>query len=280
MTVPPIIKSVWCNPGNRNRRLRKSCDALIWQLRKRTIHKPRMIRLVNGIHFIAYPDCVVSSALVYTDWPEYYELMFIRKQLCSSDVVLDVGAYVGHISLLLADIINHDQLFAFEPAPSIYQRLKENWQANNWSTGNLFQVAIGAESGSVFIDDHHPNTMNAVTQSPNTASAVAVPLVCLDDYFDTWNQSHIGLIKIDVEGYEYEVFKGARKILQHKRPRLIMFESLQGKLDTSISHLLTEAEYEVFQLGLNGEPDFSGKNAQNLFAVPKESLVVEDVSKI
>ena len=144
MSLRIVLNSVWNNPGNDGVRLRKSVAAVAWQIWKRTVRSPRVIKLRNGILFNAHPDCVVSSSLVYADWPEYHELQFVRSQLRPGEYVVDVGANIGHVSLLLADIVGVERLVAFEPTPVSFRRLQENWKLNGWDTGltaqNLFAV--------------------------------------------------------------------------------------------------------------------------------------------
>src|SRR6266542_1635506 len=81
MSLRIITKSIWDNPGNRGHRVRKSFAALWWQAQKHTVARCRRMRLANQVWFMAHPDCVVSSALIYADWPEYHELMFLREHL-------------------------------------------------------------------------------------------------------------------------------------------------------------------------------------------------------
>ena len=73
MSFRIIAQSVFNNPGNRDRKLRKALAACWWQIRKRVTSNPQTMILANGVRFQAYPHCVVSSALHYADWPEYYE---------------------------------------------------------------------------------------------------------------------------------------------------------------------------------------------------------------
>ena len=273
MSIRLIAKSIWNNPGNRGKLLRKSLAAVAWQLRKRTTGSGRSLLLPNGMRFNAYPDCVVSSSLIYSDWPEYKELMFIRRMLRRGDVVIDVGANVGHISLLLSDVVGGQKVFAFEPVPGTYQRLKENWQLNGLPLANIFDVAVGGLCGTVFIkDDQHPTTTLSVSNVPSGDHSVEVRLVPLDDYRHYWQSSPVGLLKVDVEGYETEVFLGGDRLLREDRPRLIMFESLSGCLDTRLAAIMASHRYTVFQLGDDGGPDFSHYSAQNLFAMPQEVL--------
>ncbi len=67
MSIRIISRSVWNNPGNRDKRVRKLFAALRWQIYKRVVKRPKLITLANGARFRAYPDCVISSALQYAD---------------------------------------------------------------------------------------------------------------------------------------------------------------------------------------------------------------------
>jgi FkbM family methyltransferase len=214
----------------------------------------------------------VSSSLIYTDWPEYNELKFIRNQLGAGELVLDVGANVGHISLLLSDIVGPEAIFAFEPTPLTFGRLVNNWELNGWKTENLFQVAVGASDATTLVPDvTHPLTTNAIqTEHEAGGLLTRVPLVALDSMRSLWQKQTIGLLKIDVEGYEAEVFRGATALLQELRPRLIMFESLTPTVDQRILLTLRNNDYTTFQIGEDGKPDYAGAGAQNMFAIPVE----------
>jgi FkbM family methyltransferase len=113
------------------------------------------------------------------------------------DVIIDVGANVGHFSMLLADLVDPADIIAFEPVPVSFARLVANWRANEWSTDKLFQAAAGARSGVVRMPD---------TTSPLTT--VHVPLTTLDAVRHLWRGRSMGLVKIDVEGYEPLVLPG------------------------------------------------------------------------
>jgi FkbM family methyltransferase len=267
MSIRLVAQSVWGNPGNRGKRLRKSLAAVGWQLQKHLVGTPRLLTLPNGVRFKAYPDCVVSSALIYSDWPEYHELMFVRGMLRTDEVVIDVGAHVGHISLLLGDVVGPENLFAFEPMPVSFERLTENWHLNGWSDDRLFQVAVGAESGHVWLDDaDQPAPMASVAEE----GEIKTPLRPLDTFRNRWRDASIGFLKIDVEGYEEMVFRGAYALLRDDRPRLIMFESLEDTLDEDIRQFLSGQSYVVFQLDEWGDPVVGRTSSQNLFAAPEE----------
>jgi len=231
------------------------------------------MRLANGRKFIANPDCVISSALIYADWPEYHELQFLRRRLTQDDFLLDVGANVGHLGLLLSDIVNPRNIAEFEPTPLTFQRLTDNWLANGFATDKLFGVAVGNEDGTIeFPDLTHPGTMNSRSALAGAKKLCNVPIRPLDSYRELWKGKPIGLLKIDVEGFELDVFRGASETLRQDRPRLIMFESLAGQIDPAIEEQLRAADYCVFQLDQTGRFQTGQTNAQNLFATPAEQL--------
>ena len=266
------LRSVWRNPGNRGQRGRRLIRALNWQLSKRLRPGPRTLHLANGAFFRAHSDCVVSSSLVYADWPEFHEIMFIRKTLEPGDAAIDIGANVGHILLAISDMIPPSELFAFEPTPVSFDRLRENWLLNRWPTDNLYQIAIGEAAGTMYIKNTStPTTTNAL-ETEQRECTIPVRVAPLDSLIDLWRGLTIGLLKIDVEGFERAVFRGARIFFQTFCPKLVMFESLDRKLDPEIGDVLGAAGYRVFQLDAKGKPEFGIAEAQNLFAAPRALL--------
>lgn len=265
MSVRIILRSILDNPGNAGRCGRKLAAAVWWQLRKRVSSQPRVLTLANGARFWAYPDCVVSSALHYSDWPEYHELHFCRRFLRRGQLVFDVGANVGHLSLLLADVIGPENVVAFEPTPVTFRRLVQNFELNQWPNAKLCHAAVGRTCGHIAIPDlAHPVTTNSPLAA--AASKVQVPLVSLNSLIPEYRGREVGLPKVDVEGFEPEVFGGADEFLREITPRLVMFESLTGQPDPVVQKTLTGAGYRLFQLDDAGRALQGDLSAQNLFA--------------
>jgi len=271
MSIGLVTRFIWSNPSNRDKRTKKIIAAIFWQLRKRIFGSARLIILPNSIIFKAYPDCVVSSSLIYADWPEFYELMFLRKNLNKNDAIIDVGANVGHFSLLLVDIVGENNVIAFEPTPISYKRLTENWRLNGFNTNGLFQKAIGSYDGSVYIENTtSPVTTNTIEYDSYKDQMIKVQLKKLDNIRGLFNSKRVGLLKIDVEGKESDVIRGAQYFIKNDRPKFIMFESLEGNLDKDIKSIFYASDYVVFQLDDKGIPDFANYFNQNLFATPLE----------
>ncbi len=269
MGVRSIAKFIWQNPGNRGKRLQKFVRAFQWQVYKRTIRKPLTLTLANGVLFHAYPDCVISSALQYADWPEYAELEYCREHLKAGDIVIDVGANVGHFSLLVGDIVGPGNLYCFEPTPISWRRLAENFKLNRWPTDKLFQEAIGRATGRLnFPDLDSPDTTNSAVSAADSNNTVSVKVTPLDDLARILKKGSVGLVKVDVEGYEPEVFGGASEFLKNIRPRLVMFESLGGGLNKEVRDTLSSSGFRIFQLDRVSHDGARSFSTQNLFAAP------------
>ena len=72
-----------------------------------------MTNLVSGMKLKAYPDCVESSLAFYVRWPDRLEVEWLRQNLRKGETVIDVGANIGLWSLLLADVVGKQNVFAF-----------------------------------------------------------------------------------------------------------------------------------------------------------------------
>jgi len=104
------ISTLWNEESNRRERIRRLLAFVGWQIWKRTVRGPIVVALFNGKQFEAYPDCPVSSGVLYTRIPNSRNILFVRKQL-SGGTLIDVGANVGSVTLLLADKIQNAILF-------------------------------------------------------------------------------------------------------------------------------------------------------------------------
>ena len=149
----------------------------------------------------------------HTSWPE---LEWIKANaITSGDTVVDCGANHGFSTVLFAKWTGaRGKVHAFEPFSHNMAILKENLRLNEITNVICHQSALGAASGNALITTH-PNA-RIVQESDRIRGTEQVSLVALDDIIP--DQS-IDFIKIDVEGFELDLLKGAQRILA-SRPRL------------------------------------------------------------
>lgn len=134
------------------------------------------------------------------------ELEWIRRALRPGDVVADVGANNGFTGVLFARAVGATgRVVGFEPSPANLEAARQNIRLNGVANFELVAAAVGAAPGSVAFDPGFGN--GAVT----AAGPIMVPVVTLDAHFGA---GRVDLIKLDIEGYEVEALRGARRLLE------------------------------------------------------------------
>lgn len=138
----------------------------------------------------------------------------------SSPVVIDIGANVGEFSHAIAKL--GGKVYACEPDPSPYKCLKEN--SNRYSRVECHQVAFG-ENESVLPFYLLPMTNDSSFVKPDgpVVDVVEVALTTLDDFFESVvKEKNIDLLKVEAEGFEPEILKGASNVLRSHVDRVVV----------------------------------------------------------
>ena len=165
--------------------------------------------------------------------------------------VLDIGANIGTTAIPFAmNLCN--QVYAFEPEPNNFSRLKENSDLNSLGNLNLRNEAIGSKRELRQIEPGPPDNPGKAfirsTIRKNTAD-LAINTTCrvetLDDLF---SGTEVSVVKIDVEGFEFEVIDGAKKIVNRDHP-LIFIELLGPRSLEQAVDTLMAFEYTPVPLG-------------------------------
>jgi len=266
-----VLRSIWGEPSNRGERGKRILMFVGWQLWKRVIDLPLIVATDNAFRFIAYPDSDVAAGFLYYRVPGWRDIEFLRAHL-NGGVLIDVGANVGSVSLLVANKI--DRAILFEPNPVAAARARENVGINQLPF-EVHELAVSDLQGLVEVEDVgggnscNRTVVGFVTKVPTRT----VRRVTLDEFLDEQRiTSEISVVKIDVEGHENAVIRGMRRLLQSKRARLVMFEYLQR---TNLSETLASFEaagYTTFELTEDGPSQVKSgtRPLQNLFACPSE----------
>ena len=225
-----VVKSIFLLPGNKGSRFWALRRALFWHTWKRVVKKPLLIQLANRMYLRAYPECVESSLAFYVRWPDRFEIEWLRTHLRRGEMVLDIGANIGVWSLLLADVVGRENILGMEPGRVACARLRENFRLNKISENQIHEAAAGNKSGEIeFPDPLRPEPSSSVLEKDSGMRMRTVRQTTLDSLMPIISAKTIGLLKIDVEGFEPEVFEGASEMLRIKRPRIILFESFEQK---------------------------------------------------
>jgi FkbM family methyltransferase len=156
---------------------------------------------------------------------EKVELELIRRHVQPTDTVCDIGANKGSFVYWLSRWCRNGQVIAFEPQPVFANLLSRLTQSFGLDNVKVEQKAVFSQAGhaDLFVPEGQLPSASLVAKVAGSGSfeTISVPMIRLDDYFDPGQR--IALMKVDVEGAELEVFKGAERILREQSP-LLVFE--------------------------------------------------------
>ena len=269
-----VVRTILRDPSNRGQRTTRLLRGAAFQLRKRTVARPSTVRLFNGLRFRVYPDCHSSSLAVYVRIPYQKEIAFLRSRL-QGGTLIDVGANVGLITLLLADLL--DDALLFEPNPAALHRARENLELNGLPF-RTFEAALSDGDGELTLEDRGGVDSENRVVDDSRASRFPTRTVLrrtLDGVLaEVDSVGAISLVKIDVEGHEEAVVRGMLVTLRERRPPLVMFEYLQRSDLPAVTRLFASADYRVHRLTEEGRLSPLGETTrplQDLFATPAES---------
>ena len=204
------------------------------------------------------------GSLIYWTGTSARRLTRALKPLLKPEMVFaDIGANQGELTLLAAKRLRRGSVLAFEPMPQAFQRLQANVEMNGFKNVHLHRCGLGDRSGEfeMFLDAHaesgafkEEGWSSLHRSSRDDRSLGLVRIDRFDTVFEGTGLSRLDLVKIDVEGGELAVLRGARKVLQGLRPSLIL-EINEKKYRSAgygtqdVVDLLADLGYRLFALG-------------------------------
>lgn len=208
---------------------------------------------IRGLGIYNYENMSVSGENSFID-------KTIKKIASSNQnmLVFDVGANKGDYTLLLSRKIKNIKIFSFEPHPKTFEMLSENCKQENV---RLFNCALSSEEGELELFDYkskdgssHASLNSEIFSTIHKSSVVShkVNVSTVDSICQQNGISEIDFLKIDVEGYELDVLRGAKRMLLSGSIKTIQFEFTQLNTTTRIYFkdfwdLLSES-YDIYRL--------------------------------
>jgi FkbM family methyltransferase len=194
-----------------------------WQFKSR-INKG--IHLVNWIHPVKLAvrnGMNGATGAVYAGLPEFEDMAFVAHFLHEKDLFIDVGSNVGIYSLL-ASGVKGARSKSFEPIAGTFESLQRNIAVNQLEQKiEANHMGVGSKKDVLhFTADF--DTVNHVVYDKRPGT-IEVPVDCLDTILQLESEKYeAALMKIDVEGFEMEVLKGGRQLLQNTQLKAVIME--------------------------------------------------------
>lgn len=139
------------------------------------------------------------------------------------EVLFDVGANIGQTVERLVRYFPQSRIYSFEPGPTSFKTLQRRFGGRPGV--HLHPVALGATRGTAVLQINDNAEMNTLVGTVNAANSVAVEVTTLDAFTAAAGLSHIDLLKIDVEGWELEVLKGADGLIAANNVVFVLAEA-------------------------------------------------------
>jgi len=208
------------------------------------VYHPRNLRLVRSVQFLlarlasrdgqinarAAPfdlvlrgpaaDCITRHIYRWgSHEPHITRYLLEHVRLGPEDIAFDVGANIGWFSLVLHRLSSPGaRIFAFEPDPATYELLTRNLATNGATNVTALNCALGEEAGVAILHRYKQSNNGRHTLLASNFSGgttVSVPVEPLKDF---WVRQQLGsrpirYLKIDVEGFEFHVLRGAGDLL-------------------------------------------------------------------
>jgi FkbM family methyltransferase len=260
-----VVRYIWGHPSNDGRRLRALNRAASYQVSSRLLGRRVVARLGERSRLWVEPHRTAASMVLYANPPDRPEMLTWRRALGDGDLFIDVGANVGTYTLWAAE--HGAEVIALEPAADTFALLRENIALNRYQVTAL-QVAAGDHCGTA--------RFTAGLDAGNSLAADGLAVTELVTIDSLIGDRSVAGMKVDVEGFELDVLRGAARALAEHRIALLQIEwnyaSLlaTGQDRRPAAELLAGYGYRLFR------PDAAGRLAPvadpgygaDVFAVP------------
>ncbi|WP_138476072.1 FkbM family methyltransferase [Dyadobacter bucti] len=200
---------------------------------------PIVYPFIENTFLIVEKGMASAELQIYTGLYDLNEMLFLMHFLREDDVFVDVGANVGVYSILASGVAGSFSI-AYEPIPSTFGKLKRNVDYNDLNHKvRLLNLGVGDKAEKILFSDSL-DAINHVIQEPGfKGSTMQVDVTTLDiSLADTAPT----FLKIDVEGFEANVIRGAIKILEKPELKVIIIETngLSDKYDFGQNYIHNE----------------------------------------
>lgn len=231
-----------------------------------------------GVMIFNRHDTIIGKSLeVYREFSEG-EVAVFRHFVKKGHVVLDIGANVGAHTVFFGKKVGlKGEVHAFEPQRILFQMLSGNMAINNIVRGYCYHAAVGAEDGHITVPQITPwETFNfGALNVENHTIGDPVEQIAIDSL----NLPRVDFVKIDVEGMESAVIKGAEQTIARARP-VIYTENNPSPKANQLIHNIAAMGYELFwhitpyfnegNVAGNKENIFNNMASHNMLCLPAE----------
>ncbi|MBI2135145.1 FkbM family methyltransferase [Candidatus Woesearchaeota archaeon] len=183
-----------------------------------------IIRNVQGSKmYLNLKDRGISKDLALDGIREPESTKIIKKIIKERGTVVDIGANIGYYALMESQLVGKKgRVYAIEPVPDNIASLKKNIGLNDYSNIEVFQMGIGEKNKTAKMNITSYSNWHSFLHQRNVIGKLDVKVVTLDNFLK--NRKYPDFIRMDVEGYEFQILKGMKNTLKKKKPLKLFIE--------------------------------------------------------
>lgn len=208
---------------------------------------------IHGIYYELDLSETIDSSLYYSGVFEIETLKCLQKQITPEMIVFEIGANIGSHSFEIAKLLQpgNGRLYCFEPTEYAFKKLCKNQRLNNFSNIVFEKIAFSDAEGTQRITPASSLDTVAFSASWDVKDMQSkqhapqdITFKTLDQYVFEHEIQRVHLLKIDVDGYELKVIRGAQETIRRDAPIIIIefSECLLGYVGDTLDELLSLLE--------------------------------------
>jgi len=228
----------------------------------------------------------IQGHLFVFDCFEPDTILLIEQITKKGDVILDVGANIGYLSLVFAHSTGSGgKVYSFEPEQNNYNKLLKNISLNSYNNIESHKIAFSNKETKIKLFKSKDNNLgsHSLIYNPDVLDEEFefVDTITCDKFITDNNIMQVDIIKIDVEGAEYEVLQGMTNTLELFRPLIIMeinnpIQEKRNIPSEKLKRIVINKNYTAYNITPDGNIEFSPldfkHNIDNILFLPNEKI--------
>jgi len=214
-----------------------------------------LVKTRYGFNILTDPNDALRLKGRYYYEKEVTDIML--AEIRPGEITGDIGAMIGYHTVTMAQLAGPEgAVYAFEPSPANYRVLGANIDGNRCRNAMPILGAAGAANGEAWLYLNPDNAGDNSIYAVKDRAKIPVRIYALDDFYGP-KQKAVSFLKIDTQGFEIEVLKGAREILKNPGLRMVVEYyprglKASGATGQDLLDLIQKAGFFVFLIDRQG----------------------------
>ncbi len=215
--------------------------------------KTEFIYKVDGITYQLNLNEMIDFSIYYFGCYKKNTYDAIRKLCQKGMVALDIGANIGAYTFKMAQLVGETgRVIAIEPMKWAFNKLKQNMRLNNFQNLIIEKIALSNESKKE-LTHFKSSWLKSGTSDERSKKKEIIQFSSLDEYLKNTGIDKVQFIKLDVDGYEFNVLQGAIKTLRRDKPKIILELGIEtaARMNISVTEIISfllDLDYKFYSI--------------------------------